>query len=79
MPENNSILLTGGAGFIGSHVAEALLRRSAHLTILDNLDSFYSPSWKLVLQQIRQLDDYRRRLTDGGFPSQIEASAGWGN
>ena len=40
------ILLTGGAGFIGSHTAEALLRRGADLTIVDNLDEFYSPSWK---------------------------------
>jgi UDP-glucuronate 4-epimerase len=40
------ILLTGGAGFIGSHVAEALLRRGADLTIVDNLDHFYSPEWK---------------------------------
>jgi len=40
------ILLTGGAGFIGSHTAEALLRRGANLTIIDNLDEFYSPAWK---------------------------------
>jgi UDP-glucuronate 4-epimerase len=40
------ILLTGGAGFIGSHVAEALLRRRADLTIVDNLDEFYPPAWK---------------------------------
>jgi UDP-glucuronate 4-epimerase len=40
------ILLTGGAGFIGSHVAEALLRRGEQLAILDNLDNFYSSDWK---------------------------------
>ena len=40
------ILLTGGAGFIGSHVAEALLRRHAPLGIVDSLDDFYSPAWK---------------------------------
>jgi UDP-glucuronate 4-epimerase len=39
-------LLTGGAGFIGSHAAEALLRRGADLTIVDNLDEFYPPAWK---------------------------------
>ncbi len=59
MPQNDSILLTGGAGFIGSHVAEALLRRSAHLTILDNLNNFYSPGWKRAnLQEIRRLGDF---------------------
>jgi UDP-glucuronate 4-epimerase len=40
------ILLTGGAGFIGSHVAEALLCPWARLGIVDNLDKFYSPAWK---------------------------------
>ncbi len=40
------ILLTGGAGFIGSHVAEALLRKGAELSIVDSLDDFYPPAWK---------------------------------
>jgi UDP-glucuronate 4-epimerase len=40
------ILLTGGAGFIGSHVAETLLRSGVLLSIVDNLDDFYSPAWK---------------------------------
>src|SRR5215813_5958621 len=31
------VLLTGGAGFIGSHVADALIARGHHLTILDDL------------------------------------------
>ena len=53
------ILLTGGAGFIGSHVAEALLRRGVQLWILDNLDEFYSPAWKKNnLENIRRLGSY---------------------
>jgi len=31
------VLLTGGAGFIGSHLAEALCRAGARVTVLDNL------------------------------------------
>ncbi len=50
------ILLTGGAGFIGSHVAEALLRKNVSLSIVDNLDEFYSPAWKKSnLEAIRKI------------------------
>jgi UDP-glucuronate 4-epimerase len=53
------VVLTGGAGFIGSHVAEALLRRGVQLWILDNLDEFYSPAWKKAnLEDVRRVGSY---------------------
>ena len=59
------ILLTGGAGFIGSHVAEALLRSRAELCILDNLDDFYSPAWKKAnLESIRKIGPFDFRDQD---------------
>jgi len=40
------ILLTGAAGFIGSHAADALLARGDHVVGLDNLNSYYDPARK---------------------------------
>jgi nucleoside-diphosphate-sugar epimerase len=34
-----NILITGGAGFIGSHLAEQLLSRNHHVTIIDDLST----------------------------------------
>lgn len=39
-------LVTGGAGFIGSHVTEALLARGERVLCVDNFDSFYDPAIK---------------------------------
>lgn len=41
-----TVLVTGGAGFIGSHVAEALLARGDRVVILDNFNDFYDPAIK---------------------------------
>ena len=38
-----NVLITGGAGFIGSHVADELLRRGHRVTALDSLDSQVHP------------------------------------
>ena len=55
-----SVLLTGGAGFIGSHLAEALLRRGDKLTIVDSLHDFYSPDWKRAnLEELQQAGDFK--------------------
>ena len=35
------VLVTGAAGFIGSHVAEALLSRGDQVIGLDNFDPYY--------------------------------------
>lgn len=40
------VLVTGGAGFIGSHICERLLSRGDQVIIVDELNDFYSPSIK---------------------------------
>jgi UDP-glucuronate 4-epimerase len=40
------ILVTGGAGFIGSHTVERLLARGDQPVVLDNFNDFYDPAIK---------------------------------
>jgi UDP-glucuronate 4-epimerase len=49
------ILLTGGAGFIGSHLLERLLARGDDVAVVDDFNDYYDPALK------------RRNLPKGGF------------
>jgi UDP-glucuronate 4-epimerase len=40
------VLVTGGAGFIGSHLGERLLGHGHRVVTLDNFDTFYDPAIK---------------------------------
>ena len=52
----NNILITGGAGYIGSHVAKQLLETTMHdiITIVDNL----STGSKVTLDVLREIRDF---------------------
>lgn len=41
MSEDNRVLITGGAGFIGSHLVDNLMQKSLRVAILDNLSTGY--------------------------------------
>lgn len=58
------VLITGAAGFIGSHVAEALLAQGRRVVGLDNFDPFYDPALKRQnLGEIETSRDARSRWT----------------
>lgn len=40
------VLLTGGAGFIGSHLAQALLAAGCEVVVIDDFNDFYDPAIK---------------------------------
>jgi UDP-glucuronate 4-epimerase len=44
--QDQRFIVTGAAGFIGSHTARALLARGAVVLGLDNLDPYYDPAIK---------------------------------
>lgn len=41
-----SVLVTGGAGFIGSHLVERLMADGSRVAVLDNFNDFYNPRFK---------------------------------
>jgi len=70
------ILVTGGAGFIGSHVCERLVRDGHEVSVVDNLSDFYAEEIKKAnLDAVRQAGPFRwhfgsicdARLVDGVF------------
>lgn len=56
-----NFLVTGGAGFIGSHVCERLLRKDHSVCALDDLNPFYDPALKQ--RNIRELESFGTRFS----------------
>lgn len=60
----SATLITGGAGFIGSHLADALLSRGERVVCLDNFSDFYDPARKRA-NIARQLEHKNYTLIEG--------------
>jgi UDP-glucuronate 4-epimerase len=81
-------LVTGGAGFIGSHLVDRLLREGWTVTTVDSFDDFYDPrikrgnvtphlalpNFELVEADIRDLDSLNARL-DGRYDVIVHLAA----
>ena len=82
------VLVTGGAGFIGSHLVESLLLLGAHVTILDSFDDFYpgkeanlhsvlgQPRVRLIRGDVRDSDMLSDAMRDANVVFHLAAQAG---
>jgi len=57
-------LVTGGAGFIGSHLVDALLLAGARVTVLDNLSTGHRSNLAEVLSEINFIEGDIRHRSD---------------
>ena len=76
-----TVLVTGGAGFIGFHVSPALLARGDAVLGLDNLNSYYDPALKQArLERLRARPGFAfaagRHRRSRGDRGALRASAG---
>ena len=83
------ILVTGGAGFIGSHLTRRLLARGDRVTVLDDFNDFYDPArkrgnvasflaqsgYRLVEGDIRDEKLVDRLFAEGRFDAVVHLAA----
>lgn len=76
--EAHHVLVTGGAGFIGSHLMERLLREGHRVTCLDNFNPFYDP--RIKRRNIEPLrSDSGFRLVEGDIRDSAGLSSLFGD
>jgi len=83
------VLITGGAGFIGSHLTDTLLKRGDDVTVVDNFDPYYAPRLKwanlaraqehdnfsLSPTDIRDIEKVNELFDHGGFDAVVHLAA----
>lgn len=83
------VLVTGGAGFIGSHLTRSLLGRGDQVTVLDDFNDYYDPTlkraniapflshdaYRVVEGDIRDAALVDRLFAESGFTSVVHLAA----
>lgn len=70
-----NVLVTGGAGFIGGHLCERLLRRGDAVWAVDNFDPFYDPAVKRDrVKELSAHDGFRLVEVDVCDPDATQAA-----
>ncbi len=84
-PKDSVFLVTGGAGFIGSNVAGAILDKGYTVRVLDNLSTGHienitpyleNPKFTFIQEDIRDLDACRKATQDVDYVIHLAA---WGS
>jgi dTDP-L-rhamnose 4-epimerase len=79
------ILVTGGAGFIGSHVVDALIEKNHKVIILDNFNrqvhrgkmpEYLNKDAKLIIGDVKNKNDWLKALKNSEMVIHLAASVG---
>ena len=72
---SETVLITGGAGFIGTHLARALLRRGDHVRVLDSLIGQVHPPGGKRNPLLREVEFIEADIRDAGALRRAVAGA----
>ena len=79
MVKTNNILITGGAGYIGSHIVEELVKTKSNIIILDNLITGYkkliNKKAKFINEDIKNKINLTKIINDYQIDSIIHLAA----
>lgn len=65
-----NVLVTGGAGFVGSHLVETLVKKGIHVTVIDDLSNGHKENLNSCIDEI-ELIDFDIASSDWGLLDKI--------